>query len=295
MLTTGLLLTGCDDDDDDPPIIDPPQNLLAEQNNAGEIALTWTDVSAIEDGYVVERSESMDGSYIQIASLPADATSYTDNTGLVPGTEYFYRVAATLNGVLSLYSNVASSMGGTALVSLGSGDVGVLNYAYALEQLEAAFYTVVVDNNFFPGATDEEKRVLEDLRQHEVAHRDFFEAAIGTVGTPIPALQPDFSSVDFDNRDSVLQTAKTFENLGVGAYNGAGKLLENTDYLLVAGKIVSVEARHAAAIQDLINPDAAFADVIDEGLDSALEPSEVLAAADPFILTRIDASNLPTA
>lgn len=29
-------------------------------------------------------------------------------------------------------------------VDLGSGDIGVLNYAYALEQLEAAFYTQVV-------------------------------------------------------------------------------------------------------------------------------------------------------
>ena len=29
---------------------------------------------------------------------------------------------------------------------LGQGDVGVLNYAYALEQLEADFYTKVVNN-----------------------------------------------------------------------------------------------------------------------------------------------------
>ena len=29
-------------------------------------------------------------------------------------------------------------------VNFGSGDVGVLNYAYALEQLEAAFYTQVL-------------------------------------------------------------------------------------------------------------------------------------------------------
>lgn len=29
---------------------------------------------------------------------------------------------------------------------LGEGDIGVLNYAYALEQLETAFYTMVVDS-----------------------------------------------------------------------------------------------------------------------------------------------------
>jgi hypothetical protein len=43
-------------------------------------------------------------------------------------------------------------------VDLGSGDTGVLNYAYALEQLEAAFYVAVVsDASFattFPDASE---------------------------------------------------------------------------------------------------------------------------------------------
>ena len=51
--------------------------------------------------------------------------------------------------------------------------------------------------------------------------------------------------MDFNSRDSVLKTARTFEDLGVAAYNGAGQLLERGEYLLLAGKIVSVEARHA--------------------------------------------------
>jgi hypothetical protein len=33
--------------------------------------------------------------------------------------------------------------------------------------------------------------------------------------------------------------------------------LTNPDYLLLAGKIVSVEARHASAIRSLINPNSA--------------------------------------
>lgn len=176
-------------------------------------------------------------------------------------------------------------------VRLGSGDIGILNYAYALEQLEAAFYTLVVAADH--GLSYEEFRVLDDLRQHEVAHRDFFKAALGDKA--IPQLTFDFSSVNFLDRESVLATAKTFENLGVAAYNGAGKLLENTDFLVVAGKIVSVEARHAAVIFELIHPDDAFVDFISDGLDRALPPSEVLEQASPFIINKIDASNLPTA
>jgi hypothetical protein len=51
---------------------------------------------------------------------------------------------------------------------------------------------------------------------------------------------------------------------------------------VIAGKIVSVEARHASAIRNLINPGSAdFSgdDVIDaNGLDLAKEPDIVMAA-----------------
>ncbi|MFD3001643.1 ferritin-like domain-containing protein, partial [Pontibacter toksunensis] len=47
-------------------------------------------------------------------------------------------------------------------VNLGSGDIGILNYAYALEQLEAAFYTKVALLGFYIGASAEEIKVLED-------------------------------------------------------------------------------------------------------------------------------------
>ena len=106
----------------------------------------------------------------------------------------------------------------------------------------------------------------------------------------------DFSSIDFGSRDSVLATAKAFEDLGVSAYNGAGRLIETADYLVLAGKIVSVEARHAALIRDLIMM-GSFADdtAIDaNGLDLTRKPSEVLVIAQPYIKTVLNADNLPT-
>ena len=127
-------------------------------------------------------------------------------------------------------------------VDLGGGDIGVLNYAYALEQLEAAFYTTVVARPY-RGAR-REISYLRQIRDHEIAHRDFLANALGS--NAIPALQPNFSKVDFSSRDSVLTTASTFEDLGVAAYNGGGAAIQNPQYLAVAGSIVSVEARHAA-------------------------------------------------
>jgi len=64
--------------------------------------------------------------------------------------------------------------------------------------------------------------------------------------------------------------------------------------LAIAGKIVSVEARHAAYIRDLIS-NGTFADstVIDaNGLEMSKEPSAVLTAAAPFIKTKIKAGTL---
>ncbi|MEO7801701.1 MAG: ferritin-like domain-containing protein [Ginsengibacter sp.] len=181
-------------------------------------------------------------------------------------------------------------------VDLGSGDVGVLNYAYALEQLEAAFYIKVVDS-FYGNANDLEKGYLTDIRDHEVAHRNFFKAAITAAGaTPLQDLEVDFSSIDFTSRDSVLGTAKAFEDLGVSAYNGAGKLITTGAYLTIAGKIVSVEARHAALIRDLIS-NGTFADntVVDAmGLDMARTPAEVFAIAGTYVKTKISIKNLPT-
>lgn len=182
------------------------------------------------------------------------------------------------------------------MVNLGSGDVGILNYAYALEQLEAGFYAEVMKGSYFANANAEEKTIMGDLEKHERAHREFFKVALGA--NAITELEFDFSSIDFGNRNAVLAAAKTFEDLGVAAYNGAGQFLTSADLLLIAGKIVSVEARHAAAIRDLINPnsvDFAGDDLIDaNGLERTLNFQQVLTAASTFVKNEIDFSQLPS-
>lgn len=178
-------------------------------------------------------------------------------------------------------------------INLGSGDTGILNYAYALEQLEAAFYTRVIATPY-NNISAMEAAYLKDIRDHEIAHREFFKMALGSAA--IPALDVNFTSIDFTSRDSVLGTAKAFEDLGVSAYNGAGQLFTSSDYLTLAGKIVSVEARHAAYIRDIIsNGTFANTEVIDaDGLEMSKSPSQVLAIAGTFLNSKLNANNLPT-
>jgi hypothetical protein len=170
------------------------------------------------------------------------------------------------------------------------GDLAILNYAYALEQLEAAFY-INVAAHMYTGASADEIALLTDIRDHEVAHRQFFKAALGT--NAIQDLSVNFSAIDFSNRASVLAAAKAFEDTGVTAYNGAGYLIQSATYLTLAGKIVSVEARHASYIRNLISP-GSFADttVLDaNGMDKQQTIPQVLAIANTYLTTKVSASN----
>jgi len=176
-------------------------------------------------------------------------------------------------------------------------DTGVLNYAYALEQLEAAFYVKVASappSSF----TTAQKAYFQDIQFHEIAHRELFKNALST--SAIGSLEVDFSAIDFTNATSVLNAAIAFEDLGVAAYNGAGVRLKSTDFLVLAGKIVSVEARHAAYVRDLVT-NGSFANLNEltalgannaTGLDGALTPDKVLAIAGRFVKTKINIINL---
>jgi hypothetical protein len=152
-------------------------------------------------------------------------------------------------------------------VDVGTGDTGVLNYAYALEQLEAAFYAQVLRGAYFTGlaATSAERQILADIALHEQIHADFFRSVLAN--NAIRQLTPDFSTIDFGQRLSaggklgVLDAARAFEDLGVQAYNGAGRFITDPRNLVLAGKIVSVEARHASLIRDLITPNSFMGDI----------------------------------
>ncbi len=84
-----------------------PSNLTATAVSSSQINLAWTDNSSDETGFQIERST--DGAnFGQIAALGAGVTSY-QNSGLAPGTTYWYRVRAVNSGGNSPYSNVATA------------------------------------------------------------------------------------------------------------------------------------------------------------------------------------------
>lgn len=180
--------------------------------------------------------------------------------------------------------------GNTLTIDFANGDIAVLQFAYALEQLEADYYTRVVAAFGSSNLSSAEQTLLGDVKNHEVIHREFLKAALGSSnGFSITATYP---GVNFGSRASVLATAAAFEDLGVAAYNGAAQYLSSAAYLTLAGKIVSVEARHASAIHDLIaSKTNAFAP---QAFDDAFKPSTVATTAQAFIVDKLAFANAPS-
>ncbi|HEX8392630.1 MAG TPA: ferritin-like domain-containing protein [Longimicrobium sp.] len=173
-------------------------------------------------------------------------------------------------------------------------DVGIFRLVHANEQLEAAFYTAVVSSAAFSSFTAEEREIFVDLRDTEVVHREFVRTALGSQALPDLRGSINMTTLNsiLSSKASIIAAARMFENMGVAALNGAGKYLQDARNLLIAGKFVSVEARHAAALRDIappagVNANTAFAgdDIIDNtGRDVKLEAGAVVA--------RVAATNL---
>ncbi len=227
-----------------------------------------------------------------LITYPEKQTAGNNNSHATLPRRSFFKLAALGAAGLAI-TNTACKIHYKAMgYNLGSGDFAILNLAYALEQMEAAFYTKVTDK-WYSGATEIEKDLLTDIRNNEIAHREWFRRALFL--KKLPKLEFDFSSIDFNSRSSVLNTAKEIEDTGVSAYNGAGQYLKVGAFLQQAGNIVSVEARHVATIRNLISfGDYAGSDVIDaNGLDGARKPQEIIKLTAKFFKKPLDGSNLP--
>jgi fibronectin type III domain protein len=81
-----------------------PGSLSLQALSSSTVRLTWSDKSATETGFRIERSPLTDTNFAEIATVGANTTSFTD-TGLSEATKYWYRVRAYNADTTSDYSN----------------------------------------------------------------------------------------------------------------------------------------------------------------------------------------------
>jgi len=150
-------------------------------------------------------------------------------------------------------------------------DVDIVNYALTLEYLEATFYSEAADSGMI-----KDKKTLELAKKFgatEQTHVEALKAAVKQLGgTPVEKPKTAFGTVIEGGPEMILMTAATVENLGAAAYLGQAGNIESKDILASALAIHTVEARHAAALNELVGrgfkgggalegsvPDGAFA------------------------------------
>jgi hypothetical protein len=146
-------------------------------------------------------------------------------------------------GALAATGLLASGFPGRAAQS-ASGDRTVLGLALAMERLEIAFYQAAIDDAKLTG---ELREYAETALGHEREHLAYITKALGdTSDVPKLALAAKVTDADAFGRLAVA-----LEDGLVAARNGqAGNL--TSERLAAVATIVSVEARHAAWIRDIV-------------------------------------------
>lgn len=166
-------------------------------------------------------------------------------------------------------------------------DIEILNYALTLEHVEAALYAEMVD-----GKVVKRRKALELVKRFgdtEQTHVEAITAAVKRLGGQ-PARRPKtaFENVFQGGELMTLMVTATIENVGASAYLGQAPRIVRKDVLAAALSIHTVEARHAAALNDLVGrpprggsnldgtiPDGAFA--------KPMSMEQVLQVAKPFL------------
>ncbi|MBW4487973.1 MAG: ferritin-like domain-containing protein [Trichocoleus desertorum ATA4-8-CV12] len=172
----------------------------------------------------------------------------------------------------------AQTANGSRTLTFNADDVGILNFALLLEELEAAFYAAVVKSGKI--SNPKELDYLRALGRHEAAHVVFLRQVLGnqvTFQTKDLRFNRQGLNAVLRDRDTILNTAVSLEDTGVHAYNGAGPKLTNPTYLLAAGSIVSVEGRHAAGVRALLGRP-----VTEPDSDRAVSDAELVDELNPF-------------
>ncbi len=227
---------------------------------------------------------------MKILTTSADTQVEEMDKGFNVSRRRFLQLTGGIAGA-GLLLNACKPVAAPAVHSMGTGDTGLLNFLYILQQIEAAFYTQAVATPYY-GMDNLELMAITDVRDQEIAHMEYFKKLLA--GDAVDPLSPDFSTVVFADRASVLSSAAKIEDIVISGLNGASTLFGNKGYSLAFSKMASVEARHSAYFRQM-NAANTFADtVIDaNGLDQALSPALVLTGALVYSHTKYDANGLP--
>jgi len=168
-----------------------------------------------------------------------------------------------------------------------NGDVEIVNYALTLEYLEADFYQQVLDSGEITDKAIAE--AAKKIGMNEQEHVDALKATVEQLGgTPVEAPATKFEDVIAGGPKMILATAAQVENLGAAAYLGQAALIKSPEILAAALSIHTVEARHAAALNQLAGNkfqgnDPLVGSIPDGAFAKPMTMEQVLKKVQPFL------------
>jgi len=89
--------------------LNTPSVLVANQVSSSRIDLAWTDNSNNESGFRIERKTGLNGTYGEITQAMANVISFSDTSGLIDGTVYYYQIKSYNTTDNSAYTNEANA------------------------------------------------------------------------------------------------------------------------------------------------------------------------------------------
>jgi rubrerythrin len=153
--------------------------------------------------------------------------------------------AAFLTGAVLGGAGLLAQLAAPGPAGAATRDVSILNYALALEELQAAFYTEVERIGSLTGELATQAKVVG---AHERAHVRALRDVLGR--RAVTGGHYDFRGATED-ADRFRRTAVAFEDLAVAAYKAQAPRVRDDNLLASLLAIHSVEARHAAWIRRL--------------------------------------------
>jgi rubrerythrin len=159
-------------------------------------------------------------------------------------------------------SALAACGGQSAGASAAAAEVDLLNDMLTLEHVQADFYEALFKSSLF---TPKARKALDKFGEEEEEHIAALTKAVQRLGgEPVARPKTKFS---LKAEAETLELASKLENTGAAAYLGLLPHIGNDSALRTLLSIHSVEGRHAAAMDVLVEksstPDGAFAKPID--------------------------------